>query len=116
MHYLEREFHWLSASQAYIILKHEGDKVIAFERGNLFWVFNFHSNQSYTDYAIGISHPGKYNIVLETDSKEFGGHERISKYSGYFTEPNSQHGKDHRIMVYIPCRTALVFALDEKRN
>lgn len=80
-------------------LKHEGDKVIAFERGNLFFVFNFHPTKSFTDYAIGISHPGKYKIVLDSDSKDFGGHERITKYNDYFTEPVPQHGRDHRIFV-----------------
>eukprot|EP01114_Cavostelium_apophysatum_P006914 TRINITY_DN1849_c0_g1_i1.p1 TRINITY_DN1849_c0_g1~~TRINITY_DN1849_c0_g1_i1.p1 ORF type:complete len:769 (+),score=190.37 TRINITY_DN1849_c0_g1_i1:110-2416(+) len=112
MNQLEDVYKWLSSPQAYVTLKHDGDKVIAFERGNLFWVFNFHSNQSYTDYAIGISHPGKYKIVLNSDTEEFGGHNRITKFDEYFSQPEEQHGMKHRLMVYIPCRTALVFALD----
>jgi len=112
MMHLESKFHWLAAPQAYVQLKDEGDKVIAFERGNLLWVFNFHPEKSFTDYAIGISRPGKYKIVLDSDAKDFGGHERITKYHDYFTEPVRQHGRDHRIFLYIPCRVALVFALE----
>lgn len=41
----------------------------------------------------------RYKIVLDSDAKEFGGHERITKYQDYFTEPVRQHGRDHRIFV-----------------
>lgn len=38
----ENQYGWLSAPQAYISLKHEGDKVIVFERAGLLFVLNFH--------------------------------------------------------------------------
>jgi 1,4-alpha-glucan branching enzyme len=45
----------------YVSRKHEDDKVIVFERGDkaLLWVFNFHTNKSYTGYQIGCDTPGK---------------------------------------------------------
>jgi 1,4-alpha-glucan branching enzyme len=42
MQHLEAKYNWLSAHQAFISLKHEGDKVIVFERAGLLWAFNFH--------------------------------------------------------------------------
>ena len=42
--------------------KDEGDKLIVFERGDLVFVFNFHWNNSYTDYRIGCNKPGKYQV------------------------------------------------------
>lgn len=27
--------------------------------------------------------PGKYKIILDSDTKEFGGYERITKYTGF---------------------------------
>ena len=39
--------------------KHEGDKVIVFERNDVVFVFNFHPSNSYTDYKIGVQKPGK---------------------------------------------------------
>lgn len=40
--------------------KHESNKVIAFERAGLLFIFNFHPYQSYTDYRVGVEIPGKY--------------------------------------------------------
>ena len=52
MQKLERKFRWLRKPQ-YVTLTHESDKLIAFERGGLFWVFNFHPTNSYSDYRFG---------------------------------------------------------------
>ena len=90
-------------------MKHDGDKIITFERAGLFWVFNFNTTQSFTDYRFGVSKPGKYNIVLDSDAEEFGGFKRITKYEGYLSEEFAIHGHPHSIQIYIPCRTALVF-------
>jgi len=85
-----------------------------FERGGLIWIFNFHPTQSFVDYRFGVLKPGKYKIILDTDSKEYGGHGRITVNTGYFSSPINCHGMEHSIMVYIPCRTALCFVLDEE--
>ena len=39
--------------------KHEGDKVIVFDRADVTFVFNFHPSNSYSDYKIGMQKPGK---------------------------------------------------------
>lgn len=44
--------------------KHETNKVIAFERAELLFVFNFHPYQSYVDYRVGIAAPGKYPLLF----------------------------------------------------
>lgn len=42
--------------------RHEGDKVVVFERGTqgLLFIFNFHTSKSFADYRIGSSRCGKY--------------------------------------------------------
>ena len=50
----------------------EGDQIMAFMRGDLIYVFNFSPTRSYTDYGFLVP-TGSYNVVLNTDSKEFGG-------------------------------------------
>lgn len=42
---LEQKYQWLSNQDQYITLKHDGDKIIVFERGPLVFVFNFHSDK-----------------------------------------------------------------------
>ncbi|TQS33867.1 hypothetical protein Golomagni_05774 [Golovinomyces magnicellulatus] len=108
MNKTEARYGWLHAQQAYISLKHEGDKVIVFERGGLVFIFNFHSTESFSDYRIGIDVPGTYRIILNTDSKEFGGFNRIDGETRFFTTPMEWNGRANWTHVYIPCRTAMV--------
>ncbi|GAO49934.1 hypothetical protein G7K_4070-t1 [Saitoella complicata NRRL Y-17804] len=108
----EEKFGWLHSPQAYISLKHEGDKVIVFERAGLLFIFNFHPNQSFVDYRVGIQQPGKYKIVLSTDDEKFGGLNRIDTNSEFFTTPFEWNGRANYLQVYIPTRTAIVLAVE----
>ena len=48
----------------YVSLKHEGDKVLVFEKGKSVYIFNFNPTQSFVDYRIGVELPGTYKLVL----------------------------------------------------
>ncbi|RIB24050.1 CBM Family 48/Glycoside Hydrolase Family 13 protein [Gigaspora rosea] len=108
----EEKFGWLSSPQAYISLKHEDDKLIVFERGNLLWIFNFHPTQSFVDYRIGTEWPGSYKIVINSDSEKHGGHNRVDESQTYISKPEPWNGRKNYIQVYIPCRIALVLSHD----
>jgi 1,4-alpha-glucan branching enzyme len=105
---LEHKEKFLESGSTYITLKHEGDKIIAFERGNLLFVFNFHTTKSFDNYSIGIEQPGCYKVVLSSDDEEFGGFNRIDKTVDHFTMPEPYQNRKNKIMLYIPCRTAMV--------
>lgn len=108
---LESRYKWLSHPQNFVSLKHEGDKVIAFERADkLLFVFNFHPNKSFTDYKIGVQMAGTYQIVLDSDAKEFGGHKRLDHGTKYHTFPEPWCERANHLFVYLPCRTAIVLA------
>ncbi|PHH74381.1 hypothetical protein CDD83_4577 [Cordyceps sp. RAO-2017] len=113
MNNCEDKHGWLHAPQAYISLKNESDKVIVFERAGLVFVFNFHPTQSYSDYRIGVEVPGTYCVALNSDAKEVGGHDRIDEGTRFFTTPMEWNGRRNWTHVYIPCRTALVLALED---
>lgn len=68
-------------------MKHESDKVIAFERAGLVFVFNFHSTKSFTDYRVGVHVAGVYSVVISSDDELFGGHNRIDKSCKHLTDP-----------------------------
>lgn len=112
MNQCEAKYGWLHASQAYISLKHEGDKVIVFERGGVVFIFNFHPSSSFTDYRIGIEVPGTYRIVLSTDGKEVGGFNSIDENTRFFTEALPWNNRANCTHVYIPSRTAMILALE----
>ena len=45
MQLLDEKFNFMTQGRGYVSRKHEGDKLIAFERGGLLWVFNFHPTE-----------------------------------------------------------------------
>lgn len=109
MNHLEIKYEFLNKG-SYVSLKHEGDKVIAFERGELLFVFNFHPTQSFTDYRVGVEKAGKYKIVLDSDWKEFDGHGRVNRDQEFFTFPEPWNNRSNSIYLYIPSRVAIVLA------
>uniref|UniRef100_UPI00398F4308 1,4-alpha-glucan-branching enzyme isoform X2 n=1 Tax=Pristiophorus japonicus TaxID=55135 RepID=UPI00398F4308 len=116
MNRLEEKYGWLAAPPAYVSEKHEGNKVIVFERANLLFVFNFNHEKSFPDYRVGIDQPGKYRIVLDTDAEAYGGHGRLTHNTDYFTDPQNQNNRPNSIQVYIPSRTAIILARADSEN
>lgn len=108
MQWTEEKYGWLHSPQAYVSLKHEGDKVIVFERAGLLWIFNFHPQTSFTDYRVGVEQEGTYRIVLSTDSKDFGGHGHVDESTRFFTTPFAWNNRKNFLQVYIPARSAIV--------
>lgn len=86
----------------------EGDQVLAYERGNLVFVFNFNGTKSFTDYGI-LAEKGNYKIILNTDESLFGGFNLIDETVTHVTlsEPKDPSGKEW-LKLYIPARTAFV--------
>jgi 1,4-alpha-glucan branching enzyme len=91
-----------------ILRRMDNDKFMAFERAGLFFFFNFHPDQSLSDYPLEVV-PGEYRWVLDTDEKRFGGQGRIAAGQKYLTTPVVEGNVQRNfIRVYLPARTALV--------
>jgi 1,4-alpha-glucan branching enzyme len=85
----------------------ESNKTIVFERNNLIFVFNFHPAHSIPEYTFNVPRHGEYRIILNSDSKAFGGHGRIDESISYFTF--SDHtGNNAFLKIYNTNRTAIV--------
>ena len=87
----------------------DGDQILAFSRGDLLFVFNFSPNRSYTDYGF-IVPQGSYDVVLNTDSKLYGGNDLADDSVRHFTNYDPIYEKDGKgwLMLYIPARSAVV--------
>ncbi|CAH9138425.1 unnamed protein product [Cuscuta epithymum] len=118
MQHLEEKYGFMTSEHQYISRKDEGDRVIVFERGDLVFVFNFHWTNSYSDYRIGCSKPGKYKVVLDSDSPLFGGFGRVHHSAEFFTHEGYYDDRPRSFMVYAPSRTAVVYgpAEDESKG
>ncbi|KAG9128165.1 alpha-1,4-glucan branching enzyme [Ceratobasidium sp. 392] len=110
MNQLDDKYKWLAAEPAYVSLKHDGDKVIVYERAGLVFVFNFHPTNSYADYRIGVDDAGEYRPVLSSDEKRFLGQDRIDLNGRHHTTPLGWNNRRNWMHIYIPSRTCAVFA------
>lgn len=106
---LVKTYDVLTAPWPQLVYEHNADKLLAFERGGLLFVFSFHPDQSFTDYRLDYR-PGKYRMVFHTDDKAFGGHGRLKRDQRHFTlfEKADGYAGRNRLSLYIPNRTALV--------
>lgn len=115
MLHLESKYKLLGNLHQFVSLAHEGDKVIVFEKGTLLFAFNFHPSQSYSGFRIGVERAGKYRIVLDSDAELFGGHKRNDPNTIFTTYDLPWNNRANSLDVYLPCRTAVVFAPVEKQ-
>ena len=105
---LARQYRLLDAGEPAFLYEHSDNKIIAFERAGLLFVFNFHSTVSHVDYRFSVS-PGKYRMVCDSDAPIYGGHGRLQPDQYHLTLPESEENqKCHFISLYLPNRTALV--------
>lgn len=89
---------------------HEEDQILAFGRGELLFVFNFHPTASYTDYQLLVPE-GHYSIVLDSDEKRFGGYGLVDDSVAHQTLPATAEGVTDGLAplpLYLPSRTALI--------
>ena len=97
----------LNLEYAVQLLMDDWNKTIVFEKNGLVFVFNFHVNHSQPDYEFTVREPGDYQIILNTDSPEYGGHGRVEEDTVFITQ-YSEEDKTHRLKIYNTNRTALV--------
>jgi len=98
--------------QAYPVLKvwdNDKDKILSFRRDDLIFVFNFNPTTSFTGYGLLVP-PGKYRIILNTDSPAFGGFGLIDESVEHTTVYDALYAKERKewLKLYLPARTAIV--------
>ncbi|MEO0470217.1 MAG: alpha amylase C-terminal domain-containing protein, partial [Bacteroidota bacterium] len=102
--------HWsdiLPALPAQQLNIDQENHVIAFERNNLIFLFNFHHERSIADYQFFVPQAGAYEMILNSDDAEFGGHGRADSTVKHETIED-EHGSNW-LRVYTTSRTAMVF-------
>ncbi|MCL1984881.1 MAG: alpha amylase C-terminal domain-containing protein [Betaproteobacteria bacterium] len=89
---------------------HEEDRILAFERGKLLFIFNFHELQTQNHLALMVT-PGKYMEIFSSDEFAYAGHGNLStRIPGeHFSDPASGIF-EQRITLYMPPLTGLALA------
>lgn len=91
------------------IWHNDGDQILAYERGPLVFIFNFNPSRSFEDYGFLVKE-GKYQVVLNTDDKAYGGFGLTDDTVEHFTMHDDLYHKQKKgwLKLYIPARTAVV--------
>lgn len=96
-------------TEVHEIWHNDGDQILAYQRNDLIFVFNFNPMNSFTDYGFLVA-PGTYQAVLNTDDKSYGGNGLTDDSIKHFTisDPLYKGEQKEWLKLYIPARTAVV--------
>lgn len=108
MIHLAKEYNF-NKNESNHVFDHNDQKILAFTRGKLLFVFNFHTEKSYENYEIPAGTFSSCKCIMSTDDERYAGFGR--------TEINAEYAaitkKGKRVFLfYLPSRTASIFLLD----
>jgi 1,4-alpha-glucan branching enzyme len=110
MNELDASYKMLSDPLIEQLMVHEDNKLLVYRRGPLVFVFNFHATNSYPDLRIPVPDPTDYDLILDTDDKDFSGFGRVAKNMRYPREKTPYMNRKQSLRLYLPNRTAQVLA------
>lgn len=84
---------------------HEDDKVLAFERNGLVFVFNFSPDHDYSDYTIPVSHGADHHVLFTSDDGRYNGYDRISHEDKSAFVPGME---GNYLKLFLPSRSCMV--------
>ena len=105
---LAKKYRFLRSKEQFLLLQEE-DKILAFRKGSLVFVFNFNPTRSFEGYYLPVKETGDYQVIFSSDDKEFGGFGRIDRETVYHAK--REKGKSAGFLTYLPSRTATVFRI-----
>lgn len=95
----------LAASQAEKILEHEDSQLLAFRRGGLTFVFNWHPARSQEGLRVPVTAPVDHTLCLNTDDSVYGGFGHVMPGQNY---PVAKDDGGSYVRIYLPARSAQV--------
>ena len=115
MNHLDKVFGFLSNEHQYVTCKHEADKLIVFEKGDLLFIFNFHPFKHFEHYRIGTLWSSNHRIVIDSDEWHFMGKNRLEwgHNNAYPCIHEPWMDRPNYIQIYIPNRTCMVLVAEE---
>ena len=96
----------MTCAREYVYIKDNERQLLIYEKNHLLFVFNLHSNESYTDFKFEVRTPGKYKCILSSDDPMYGGLNRVKTSIYHFTQFNNDK---HYLSLYLPTLTCCVY-------
>lgn len=110
MHDLDMQFNLLSDPLIELLMMHEDDKLLVFRRGPLVCAMNFHADRSASDLRIPVPDRTDYRVVVDSDAKQFEGHDRLGGADHYPWQDVKCYERQQSLQIYLPARSAQVLA------
>jgi 1,4-alpha-glucan branching enzyme len=89
----------------------EARKLLAFRKGGLVFLFNFHPADSIADYELPFPYETPVGVecraAFDSDAQRFGGQDRISRDAVYRVQPLNGKPGCNGVRIYTPARTVL---------
>jgi len=109
-----KEVNLLNATDLANLWIDENDKLLAYRKAGLTFLFNFSPSQSFEGFELLLSpdtiYKARYKVVFDSDRPEFGGQGRISGDTVYETYSLRRKEGGCGISLYSPARTFMVLA------
>ncbi|MBQ2785352.1 MAG: alpha amylase C-terminal domain-containing protein [Oscillospiraceae bacterium] len=87
------------------LLVHNGDNVLAYQKGKALFLYNFDPSRSYDGYFVPTDAEEEFRVIQSTDDFCYGGYGRIAHQNYRATlQPDGRIG----FQIYLPSRTAMV--------
>ena len=103
-----KKYRLLSKKTLYNLWMDDKKKILAFNKGGLIFVFNFHPSDAAEDFFVPahIEGAGDYQAIFSSDEPEFGGHARIEL--GALHSASAVEKRGIGFLITLPNRTAVV--------
>ena len=102
-----KHYHVLDQRYPDLRVIHEDDRVLAFERHGVLFVFNFDAWKSYRDYTVPVGDGCDYQVLFSSDDWCYGGRGRVPRARVSAFTPGHE---GPAVQLCIPPRTAIVLA------
>ncbi|HLN53425.1 MAG TPA: alpha-amylase family glycosyl hydrolase [Lentimicrobium sp.] len=107
MIHVAKEKEILNYEFAQLLNVDDNNKTLIFSKNNLIFLFNLHPFNSIPNYSFYVPEPGAYKVVLCTDNKKYGGHNRLDEaieYSTFLDEDSNVN----KLSIYLTNRTGIL--------
>eukprot|EP00766_Chilomastix_caulleryi_P001557 gnl/Chilomastix_caulleri/2529.p1 GENE.gnl/Chilomastix_caulleri/2529~~gnl/Chilomastix_caulleri/2529.p1 ORF type:complete len:191 (+),score=47.26 gnl/Chilomastix_caulleri/2529:109-681(+) len=110
----EGDYKWNGFTE-YVTHQSNGDRVISWTRGKCVFVVNMSGTRSHTGFSIGVPKAVKYCIVLNSDTTDCGGFDRVDQSALYDAKEGPHDGMSHYVQLYLPTFVCLILVEESGR-